>query len=143
MYREFDKDELGGAGLPGDLGQVCEQRQTKLWRERSYADTCKDERSRLRPYQTHFLFESDTALTPSKFEGVFSGLPRESTMACQTMMNQARSIQIWSRSVKGGQLTWLAYRRSVVVRWAGGPTYSVGRYVNYFRVDHCPLLAQP
>jgi hypothetical protein len=76
----------------------------------------------LRPYQTHFLFESDSSLTSNKLGKLFKELPSIIDDAFSEDEEPSEIIQkSIPRSVNGEQLAWLAYSRRIAVRWASGP----------------------
>ncbi len=76
----------------------------------------------LRPYQTHFLFESDTAITSKRLNSLLGEL--------ESIVNDALSEddepcevieQSFARRIKNEQLAWLSYSKEVPVTWATGP----------------------
>jgi hypothetical protein len=77
----------------------------------------------LRPYQTHFLFQSNTAITPNKLDdlldelkSIVDGSLSEHDEPCEIIEREpARRIE------KNELLGWLHYSRKVAVRWATGP----------------------
>jgi len=76
----------------------------------------------LRPYQTHFLFRSDTAITSKKLNSLLDELksvvdnpPSEGDEPCEIIEQAA------ARPVEDELLGWLHYSRKVAVRWATGP----------------------
>ena len=76
----------------------------------------------LRPYQTHFLFRSDTAITSKKLNSLLDELkavvdnpPSEGDEPCEIIEQAA------ARAVEDELLGWLHYSRKVAVRWATGP----------------------
>jgi hypothetical protein len=76
----------------------------------------------LRPYQTHFLFESDSSLTSDKLDKLFKELPAIIDDALSEDDEPSQIIQkSIPRSVNGERLAWLAYSRKIAVRWASGP----------------------
>ncbi|MGB0111072.1 MAG: hypothetical protein WA383_01485 [Terriglobales bacterium] len=77
----------------------------------------------LKPYQTHFLFQSDSLLTSKGIEKLLKELPKiiddgleDEDDRCEILaQGPLRAI------TKDEQIAWLAYSKRVKVRWAAGP----------------------
>lgn len=76
----------------------------------------------LRPYQTHFLFESGVSITPKKLDALLEEIPKIIDESVSEDDERSKTIE-WSnsRSIGGENLAWLAYSRRVAVQWASGP----------------------
>jgi hypothetical protein len=76
----------------------------------------------LRPYQTHFLFQSDTAITSKRLNSLLDELksvvddPPSENGESSEIIEQAAA-----RRIENELLGWLHYSRKVAVRWATGP----------------------
>jgi len=75
----------------------------------------------LKPYQTHFLFESDSSLTSKRLDELLKELPSIIDGALSDDESSEVIEKSNPRSIKGEQLAWLAYSRRVAVQWASGP----------------------
>jgi hypothetical protein len=77
----------------------------------------------LRPYQTHFLFESDSVLTSKGIEKLLKELPKIIDDGLQDEDDRSEILaQDPPRAItKDEQIAWLAYSKRVHVRWTAGP----------------------
>jgi hypothetical protein len=75
----------------------------------------------LKPYQTHFLFESDSSLTSKRLDELLKELPSIIDDALSDDESSEVIEKSNPRSIKGERLAWLAYSRTVAVQWASGP----------------------
>jgi hypothetical protein len=76
----------------------------------------------LKPYQTHFLFQSAGALTSKRIEQLLKELPTLIDEGLEDEDDQCKILaQSLPRVIKDEQIAWLAYSKRVKVRWAVGP----------------------
>src|SRR5206468_657985 len=76
----------------------------------------------LRPYQTHFLFQSESSLTSKGVTKLLEELPsviddglEDEDAQCEVLEESV------PRVIRNEQIAWLAYSRRTSVRWAVGP----------------------
>jgi hypothetical protein len=76
----------------------------------------------LKPYQTYFLFQSEEPLTSKRLAQLLDELPAILTADDPDDEDKYETItKNVPRRIQEEQLAWLAYRKSVPVRWMAGP----------------------
>ena len=76
----------------------------------------------LKPYQTHFLFQSDSSLTSKHIEKLLRELPAIIDDGLEDEDDPCEILeQSLPRVIKDEQIAWLVYSKRVRVRWAAGP----------------------
>jgi len=76
----------------------------------------------LKPYQTHFLFQSDSSLTSKRIDKLLKELPSIINDGVEDEDEQCEVLeQSPPRVIKDEQIAWLAYSKKTTVRWAVGP----------------------
>lgn len=76
----------------------------------------------LKPYQTHFLFQSDSSLTAKRIGKLLKELPSIIDEGVEDEDDQCDVLeQSPPRVIKDEQIAWLAYSKRTTVQWAVGP----------------------
>ena|SRR5271165_1435164 len=76
----------------------------------------------LKPYQTHFLFQSDSALTSKRIDQLLKELPAIIDDGVEDKDEKCEVLgQSPPRVLQDEQIAWLTYSKRTTVRWAVGP----------------------